>query len=187
MQRSRFAVPLPLLALLAGVALAAAPAAQAIPCSSTQFVLWETEFTDCAGNQNYLNDQGSVSHDLGQDGPHVGSTWFSDLHIDYPDAVVQGVSVNGGLFYKEGPEGALYWDVEGTLSNDIAFVAPSVASRMNPGDTYDFSVSASGDFSGLNGLNIYIGYTTDVPEPGAALLLAVAFVALAGLAATRSE
>ncbi|MBW2236819.1 MAG: PEP-CTERM sorting domain-containing protein, partial [Deltaproteobacteria bacterium] len=153
-----------------------APGAQAVECSTDHLVAFNEAFNDCAGNQNYLNDAGSLlEHDPGIDGPSLANSWFSDLHITFLDSDVTGVG--GGQFVHAMKP----WDVEVANTADgvmISFTAPTPADRVNPGEDYRWDTDPLGDIFGLNELNIRIQYTMDVPEPGS---LALGLAGLLGL------
>jgi hypothetical protein len=167
------------IALGCALLLGLASTARATACSDDQFVLFGTSFNDCAGNQNFLSSgtaAPALQHDPDAHGAHAGDDWFSDLHITFLDDDVQGVE---RAFFLHDSQN---WNVQssnlGEFPAIIWFVAPAPADRVDPGENYEWETTPTGDFSGLNGLNIRIAYTMDVPEPGTGLLLMAGMLGL---------
>ncbi|NNL67099.1 MAG: hypothetical protein HKP30_12710 [Myxococcales bacterium] len=166
-------------ALAASAIVGFASDARALACSDTHFVPFDTEFTDCAGNVNFL-DSGTVfpfvEHEDEFQPPHQGASLFSDLHIVFLDAVV--TSIVDGSFANIEVDPFVLWNIEGDFDDDISFIAPDLEAAILPGDLYDWFVAFEADLSGLTGLNIHVEYTMDLPEPGVALPLLSVLLAL---------
>jgi hypothetical protein len=150
--------------------------AHALACSANHaFLPFDTNpeqiFTDCSGSTNYVNNSPLIHHNATQDGPFQGGSWVTDIHFTFADGT--GISDGASFFINITAGEDWLTSLTGTT---LSFVAPSFSARLNPGDTYEWTVFLIDDIE-----EVTIAYTMDVrevPEPSSFFLL---FAGLAGL------